>query len=232
MSSGDAGARTLCHHCGAVCEPYQEYCLNCGTRLFDNKTIVGDIGEYWRQALSPSHGHWARPVLVALVVAIIASMIAIAATRGDPTRTIEALGPNVSSQAAGTGTETSAAATITNPAATTGAAGGTGAISTREKPPFSSRGLIAWPGQPAWTIVLASVPTSSGKTGARSKALEARDAGLGDVGVLKSSDYSSLHPGYYVVFSGIYKSESTAQKRLPAARRAGFDSPYVKRVAS
>jgi hypothetical protein len=106
---------------------------------------------------------------------------------------------------------------------------------TRKKPPkplVDANGLIAWPGSPAYTVVLASIPVSSGKEGARQKAVEALNAGLGDVGVLKSSDYSSLHPGYYVVFSGVFKTESAALSHIAAARKAGFASAYQKRIAT
>lgn len=233
MNPGDgegSGARSMCPQCGAVCEPYQEYCLDCGTRLFESKTIVGDLGEYWRHLLVPSRDRWIRPVLAALVVATIAAAVAVATTGGSGIRTIEALGPAVDTRTSETAPATVSESAETRPGTQNGTS--TDNASSRANPPVQSRGLIAWPGSPAWTIVLASVPTSGGKAGAREKALEAQNAGLGDVGVLESSDYSSLHPGYYVVFSGIYKSQTTANKHLPAVRRAGFDAPYVKRVAS
>jgi hypothetical protein len=38
------------------------------------------------------------------------------------------------------------------------------------------------------------------------------------VGVLDSSRYASLHPGYWVVFAGVYPSEPEATSRLREAR--------------
>jgi hypothetical protein len=37
--------------------------------------------------------------------------------------------------------------------------------------------------------------------------------------VLDSSRYASLHPGYWIVFSGIYASEAEATSALEEARR-------------
>jgi hypothetical protein len=47
----------------------------------------------------------------------------------------------------------------------------------------------------------------------------ARRKGLDAVGVLDSSRYASLHPGYWIVFSGIYASEAEATSALEDARR-------------
>jgi hypothetical protein len=218
---GREGARGLCPYCGSVCEPDQEYCLACGERLFEPVPVgVAALGRL-QSALPFSDKDWAWPVLIALAVAILASSVAILTTRGSKTHTLQALGPPVqttTSGASGSGTtvERSGTTTSTKP----------------PKPPIKASGVIAWPGPPAYTVVLASLPLSSGKEGARQKALEAIDAGLSDVGVLKSSDFSSLHPGYFVVFSGVFETQNAALGRRAAARRAGFNSPYVKRVAS
>ncbi|MGD0272207.1 MAG: hypothetical protein ABSB96_00510 [Gaiellaceae bacterium] len=212
--------RSLCPHCGAVCEPYQEYCLSCGERLFEEGVVV----ERWRYALPFSNGGWRWSILIALAIAVLAATFAILATQSNQTKTLQELGPTVHPTTASTGTVTGQTVTGTTTPTTTG--------HKPPKPPVDSTGLIAWPGPPDYTIVLASIPISGGKAGARQKALEALNAGLGDVGVLKSSDYSSLHPGYYVVFSGIFDDQSAAFRRLPAARKAGFKTAFVKRVAS
>ena len=49
--------------------------------------------------------------------------------------------------------------------------------------------------------------------------------------MLNSSDYSSLNPGYYVTFTGVYTTESQAEAALPNARSKGFPTAYVRRVA-
>jgi hypothetical protein len=218
--------RSICPHCGAVCEPFQEYCLSCGERLLEAGAVATGLAERWRYAFSLPDASWRWPVLVALGIAVLAATFAILANQVNRTKTLQELGPAVHPTTTNAGTSTAQASTgttLTPPTTTT------------KKPPrttVDSAGLITWPGDPKYTVVLASIPISSGKSGARQKALEALNAGLGDVGVLKSSDYSSLHPGYYVVFSGVFDSQSAALRRRPAARRAGFNSAFVKRVAS
>jgi hypothetical protein len=76
-----------------------------------------------------------------------------------------------------------------------------------------------WPaGEDGWTIVLASVPQTKGRQVAVARARQARRAGLTGVGILDSSLYASLHPGYFVVFAGVYDSEAEATSALEPAR--------------
>ena len=80
-------------------------------------------------------------------------------------------------------------------------------------------GLAAWPaGTSGWTNILVSVPKVDGRDAAVAHAEQARRRGLRRVGVLDSSRYASLHPGYWVVFSGVYPSEPEATSRLREAR--------------
>jgi hypothetical protein len=88
-----------------------------------------------------------------------------------------------------------------------------------------------WPaGKSGYTDVLESLPQTGGRTNALARARAAKRAGLQDVGVLLSSGYSSLHPGYYVVFSGIYSSQSQASSALSTAHAKGFPNAYQVRV--
>lgn len=214
----------VCPDCGAVLEPLQEYCLACGRRLVE--AGGANLAERWRHALPLADRDWGWPILIALTIAILASVLAIAAAQHKKTSTLQALAkipPTTETAQTTTGTTSTSARTTTR----------TGSISTSTTSPIHSAGLIAWPGPSAYTIVLASIPISNGKAAARQKALEALHSGLlVDVGVLDSSDFSSLHPGYFVIFSGVYVSQSEASKHLSAAQRAGFNSPYPKRVAS
>jgi hypothetical protein len=96
-------------------------------------------------------------------------------------------------------------------------------------PPASGGELIEWPGQNGWTIVLASVPQSSGRAAAVREARKASNAGLTDVGVLNSSDYSSLHSGYFVVFSGVFTSEKEARSSLDTAK-GSYPQAYARQI--
>jgi stage II sporulation protein D len=103
-----------------------------------------------------------------------------------------------------------------------------GGIATGPAPPVASAG--DWPaGRSGYTVVLVSIPVSAGMSAARADAATARRAGLLQVGVLVSSDFASLHPGYYVVFSGVYGSAA----RAGAAARAAsprYPSAYARRI--
>jgi hypothetical protein len=90
--------------------------------------------------------------------------------------------------------------------------------------------IVEWPtGQDGWTIALLSLPQTSGKKIAILRAQRAVRQGLGSVGILDSSRYASLHPGYWVVFSGVYTTEAEATSDLEAAR--GFTrTASVRRI--
>jgi len=76
--------------------------------------------------------------------------------------------------------------------------------------PAKTAGLIRWPrGRTGWTIV----------------------RGLRQVGVIDSSRFASLHPGYYVVFTGIYDSAEEAASDLQRAK-AVFPIAYTREVAA
>jgi hypothetical protein len=77
-----------------------------------------------------------------------------------------------------------------------------------------------WPtGDDGWTISLASIPQTEGRRVAEQRARDARQSGLRAVGILDSSQYASLHPGYWIVFTGVHTSPAEAASALPAARR-------------
>ena len=48
--------------------------------------------------------------------------------------------------------------------------------------------------------------------------------------MIVSSGYSSLHPGYFVVFAGIYRTQAEASAALPVAHAKGFPDAYQTRV--
>jgi hypothetical protein len=93
--------------------------------------------------------------------------------------------------------------------------------STLPSPETGRRGIVEWPaGEPGWTIVLASVPQAAGRRVAETRSRQARRKGVTPVGILDSSRFASLHPGYWVVFTGVFPSEAEAASALQAARRA------------
>jgi len=51
------------------------------------------------------------------------------------------------------------------------------------------------------------------------------------VGILDSSRYASLQPGYFVVFTGVYGSRNDADASVSTARQAGFAGAYSRQIA-
>jgi hypothetical protein len=93
-------------------------------------------------------------------------------------------------------------------------------------------GRFTWPqNENGWTIVLVSYPKTNGSPAALQTASKAAKAGLRQVGVLDSSRYASLQPGYFVVFTGIYPGKSDADSAVATARQAGFGGAYSRQIA-
>ena len=90
----------------------------------------------------------------------------------------------------------------------------------------SAVGTSDWPaGRSAWTAILASTRSESDARSAKS-----RVAGGGDpAGVLFSTDFTGLRPGYWVVFSGTYASRDTAIAQA-VKLRPDFPSAYARHI--
>jgi hypothetical protein len=101
---------------------------------------------------------------------------------------------------------------------------------TPTRTPTPRRGLREWPARSGFTVVLASIPArGTGRADAEQQGKEALARGLRDVGVLDSSKFPSLHPGYYVVFSGVYGSLADAE--TAAAQAHGrFPNAYARPI--
>ena len=222
-----------CPRCGPPYEPFQEYCLECGLRLPVTRGLIPVLATAWRRRVPWYPGDWIWPVLAAFLVAAIAAGVAIAATNDNGTKnktkaainSPPPLATGTNTLPSPTGTETGPAPTTTLPTTTPTAP------QPQPPPPPTSGGLTEWPsGQNGWTIVLASIPQSSGLAGAKSEARKALAAGLSEVGVLNSSQFSSLHSGYFVVFSGVYNSQSEARGGLSTAKQ-NYPQAYARQIA-
>ena len=84
---------------------------------------------------------------------------------------------------------------------------------------------------PFHTVVIESLDQRTGHTQADAESLAAkvRAAGL-RAGVLDSTVFKSLRQPYWVVYSGIYKSESEAQAHVTAVKAAGYPDAYARFV--
>jgi hypothetical protein len=222
-----------CPNCGAPHDVYQEYCLECGRRL-PGAYVGGRYAEVWRRD-SPIW-LWAALAALLLVALVSGAVVALAATddgkSSEPATSI----PVVSTAPSTTSTVgvTPSTITITPPTTTLGTTTfSTTTFGTTTFGTTTTGSNVTWPmSKDGFTIVLKSVPTSNGRSQAEAAADKARTNGLSQVGILNSSDFSSLNPGYYVTFTGIYDTESQANAALPNARSKGFPTAYVREVSN
>ena len=128
-------------------------------------------------------------------------------------------------------------ATVALPTVPSGTPTTTGPPETPTQPPPSAStppaagGLTAWPANKnGYTVVVESIPVSAGRSLAVERARAALRAGLPQVGLLNSNLYSSLHPGYWVVFSGIYPSSGAADSAAQSAQAKGFGTAYSRQI--
>jgi hypothetical protein len=192
--------------------------------------LAGRLGAAWQRRFGWYPGDWVWPVLLGFVIAVAGATAAIVlADAGAKNKTIVATegGPP---HAPTTAPQT---ATVTLPSTST--VGGPPVTPTEPPPPTTTAqapgSLTPWPaGRSGFTVVLESLPTSSGRSLALDRARAASRAGLPQVGVLDSSRYSSLHPGYYVVFSGVYGSLGQAQSAQATAAAKGFRLAYAREI--
>jgi hypothetical protein len=222
----------LCPRCGAPHDPFQEYCLECGNRLPPPPGVTSYRSTIWSRE-SPLW-LWAALVALLLVALIAGAIVAIAAT--DEKEGKGSSIPVVSTNP----TTTDTVGVITQPPTFTINPGTTTTAPTTTTLPTTTRAttttatttgtILSWPaGKDGFTIVLRSVPKSQGRATAEAEARRAISQGLPQVGVLDSSDYSSMRSGYWVVFSGIYDTKAQALGGLQTAR-SKYPLAYVREV--
>jgi len=225
-----------CPRCGAPYNAGQEYCLECGLRLGGRRGSVQVLETAWRNRFGGYPGDWIWPALLGLVIAIAGATAAIllSPSNGNGGNAIVETGhgtaANPSTPAA---TETVALPTVPSgtPTATTGPPTDTTPPPGTTPPRTSGTGtLTAWPSRNGFTVVLESIPTTAGRSFAVARAQAAARSGLPQVGVLNSGGFSSLHPGYYVVFSGIYGSQSSADQARVTASGKGYPAAYAREI--
>jgi hypothetical protein len=233
----DEPLEQACPRCGEQYEAYQEYCLECGARLpgsytFGRTVSTGGPSQPWL---------WATLAALLLVALVAGAIVAIAASGDDEERGgISGASGTLSGTEGfgGTGLEPVPAGTGAGEApppppgggAETGGDGGGGGGAAGGG---GQTAPIEWPaGQDGFTVVLASVAAEAGRGGATAVARQAIEAGVPDVGVLDSSEFSSLRPGYYVVFSGVYGTIGEAEAALPVVRSSGYELAYPREIAT
>ena len=222
MTSGGGGGS--CPRCGARVEPEQEYCLECGLRQ-PGGGLAANVGTAWQRRVRTRLPGWLLPILAALLVAAVMTGVAILISQGDDdgSEVIEATGPSSISTPT---TET----VPTEPTTTAETETETETSPTETEPPPEPQ-LVDWPpSQNGYTIVIASLPASGGRAQAIRKAREVLGTDLPEVGVIDSGEFSSLHPGYYVVFSGIYPDQRAALGGIGAVQDL-YPAAYMRQIS-
>jgi sporulation related protein len=212
----DAPPKLDCPRCGAPLRPDQDWCLNCGTAV--TTEVAGAPG-------------WRTPVAIVAVVLLIAAgalVFAFLEISDDAERQAQAPTPTpaaTTAPPASTPAPTESSTPVPTPPVTApSATPEPGASPTPTTAPEST--ATTWPaGREAWTVVLFS---SARKAEADAKAKDFAGQGK-TVGVLDSDEYTSLRPGYWVVFSGQYETQEEAQS---AAEGFGDSAPgaYARKV--
>jgi hypothetical protein len=193
--------------------------------------VVPRLNRAWRSRIGPYPGDWIWPSLLALVIAALAGIGAAAFVTQDEQRA----GYVIATNPVGALPETTApfgetTLTTTTPATSVPTQTGT-QPPTPSEIPAAPLALKAWPaGRSGWTVVLQSLPTTNGRAFAVAQARAAVHSGLQDVGIIDSSQFSSLHPGYFLLFTGIYSSFDDANTGATTARSHGYPRAYPRRI--
>jgi hypothetical protein len=195
-----------CPRCGAAMTQRQEWCLSCGAAV--GTQVVSAPG-------------WRTPIAIAgvlLLLAAIAVAIAIVQLADDTDQVAQ--NPPAATPAPPPPTVTPAP-TLTPDPALPEASG----KETPEPAAGSGAADAEWPaGESGWTVVLA---TDSSESDAREKADELAADGIAGVGVVDSDDFSGVKPDLWVVFAGVYDSQTEAADALDGV---DVKDAYIRRL--
>lgn len=224
-----------CPRCGAARTAEQEFCLECGLRLPTTTGPLASVRRTWVKRIGWYPGDWVWTTLLALVVAAVGAALAILTTSDTASSKNTGSTFVLTSQTVPLTTPTvvRSVPTVDTSTLPTPPEPTTTSKHPKPKPKGPVNGRTPWPaGHTGWTVVLESLPaTSAGRKTAQERADHAAKGGLPEVGILVSSQYATLHPGYFVIFSGIYDSRSEANSTLRAASGAGFSAAYVRQIS-
>ena len=193
-----------CPNCGAPAKADQLFCLECGERIH--------LG-YRRP---PS---WRLPAAILAFVLLLAGgalAVALIEISDEAGEVAQAPGPNAPPPAA----------TQEQDDRTSERTETEEAPAPAEEAPASGE-IAQWPDDTsAYTVILLSTNT---RDGAEAVARQAARAGI-PAGVLQSDDYSSLNPGFWVVFGGEFDSSEEAQREAESYAGLGFPGGYPRFV--
>jgi hypothetical protein len=232
-SATAAPEELACGNCGAPADRGQLMCLECGSRL----ALGYERPPSWRLP--------AAVVAIVLLVAGVGVAIALAAVTNNADKTATAptqaaAAPPQSAPGDTPPTTSSATPAQPTPSTPTPAPTTSGTTPTPAPAPTSSSTTATptpapapssgWPpGKSAFTVILASLPSSAA---AEAKLKTAQGAGISAAAILHSDDFPTLRPGYWVVFDGQFDTIGQAQTQAAADRgKGGFSDAYPRFVS-
>ena len=226
------GPATNCPQCGAAAEAGQEMCIVCGSRI----TPAPFAGA--------RRGGWKLPALAAalgvLLLGTAAAFAVVELTEDDEVKKGDVADLNDNTQPStpappadqappGTTPQTTPAPTTPPTTPETKPEDLNPPGTTTPTPPDDSGGgeIAEWPaGKTAYTVVLVS---ATSRNAADSKAEQAIKRGI-KAGVLRSDDFSTLRPGFWVVFAGQYDTSEQATRAADRYAEQGFGGGYPRQV--
>jgi SPOR domain len=238
-----------CEVCGAELEPDQTYCLECGAptplaprlrrggrtaALLAGAMVVLGLGAgalAYAVASDDDEGGGGSTTPTAVTAPTATAPIVPPPVTGPLPPDTSFTTPTAPTAPAGTTGTVTGFPTVTGPTPTAPATTDTTPTETEPAPiptpePDPDTGSSDWPaGETAWTAVLSSVRSESDARAAKS-----RLAGTGEpAGVLFSSDYPGLRPGYWVLFSGSFPQRAEAESHA-LGLSADWPGAYARRI--
>lgn len=217
-------AAQSCASCGAPLAPDQRYCLSCGARVGEPRVASAPASKpaaaTATAAAPPSRQADFSPLAAVIGIALLGGMLLIGVLIGRGGSDDQQPAPVVQ---VGTG-----------PTAATGETTPTGGDDASTTTPDTGGGAIAseWPtGTDGFTIQL----STESKSDATPESVDAAKQGAvtdgaADAAVLDSDLYSSLPPGNYVIYSGVYTDRKSAEVALKGLTKS-FPSATVVEVS-
>jgi len=208
-----------CPACLSPVRSDQRYCLECGERLQVDEIPPPPGGGSALAERGSSLLIIAAIVLVTVGVAL--SWVALREPAEEATDTATA--PITATDVVPT--ETIATDTIFTDTAITD----TGMTDTGVDP----GGQGDWPADlAAWAVIISSKEVDRfSEADARQIADDAAAAGVPQTGVLESSAFATLNPGYWAIYSGPYTTKSEAEAAAINIRVQGYPEAYAREVA-
>jgi hypothetical protein len=81
-----------------------------------------------------------------------------------------------------------------------------------------------------WIVILASIPTGAGRQSATTFAASAKQNGIDPIGVLNSSNRRPLRGGYWVVYTGPFKTLTQVSAQAAMVHSHGYATAYIREL--